>query len=85
MKTEKEIAQEDRVNEIWLDRYRKDRFDNEDLHTWMSRTQHEQKMLLLWNMLNMFEGKADCEGLVEQAEQRYKYYNDLYNQGKYER
>jgi len=82
--TDKEIAQEERVEQMWLERWTTHRQDGEDLQTCTARLNQEQQMRLLWGMINMFEGKEGCEQLAEQAQQRYKHYSDLNNQGKYE-
>lgn len=83
-KTDKEIEQEHKVMEHWLDRWEAEHLPGEDLETCTARLNHQEKMRVLWGMMSMFEDNEANKALLEQAQQRYKYYSDLYNQGKYE-
>ena len=66
-------------------RYENSKFEDEDIDTWRKRTQHEEKMKLMYNMAMMHEGSTGSAAAVrEQALVRYNHYKDLYDKHEYE-
>ena len=72
--TEKELAQEERVYQAWIQRWEQGRLQGESLQAFTARQQHEDNLHLMHNMMMMYENKPGCEHIYLQAQERYEYY-----------
>jgi hypothetical protein len=81
------ISQEEKdfeVEVIEMYRYENSKFPDEEIDTWRKRTQHLDKMTLMYNMSLMLEGNTNASEVREHAQARYTYYKDLYDRHEYE-